>query len=258
MVVMTLYKDLHGIGFDKLTESVHLDFKIGHSSLQHNVHAVRESLLEWSKDYIQVGSPTEWHQASRHCNFKEEFSGINLWIDSSDFPLTKNFAPTSKYDDWSPKLKKAGKRYMTVREKGIIRKIWGGYSPKINDGIYLEDHVDEFEDSFANAHFVGDTHFHKGKRLFRKLKFTTPLPVSGGKRKRNAGDEGDDYERATEVKKAYNQSVHACRNRVEIPFATVKNKFNSLTKPWSDSARQHKCLVNYAAAVVNVRKLRNM
>jgi hypothetical protein len=58
-------------------------------------------------------------------------------MDSSDFPMQRRGKTSRKDPDWSYKLNRPGRRYMFLRdEKGKIRKIWGGYSPKVYDGEF--------------------------------------------------------------------------------------------------------------------------
>jgi hypothetical protein len=43
--------------------------------------------------------------------------------------------------------------------KGVIRKLWGGYSPKIHDGNWLEIHKEWFEENLVGGVVVADNHF---------------------------------------------------------------------------------------------------
>jgi len=53
---------------------------------------------------------------------------------------------------------------MFINDGRVVRKIIGGYSPKIYDGKVLELNRDVFENIFAGATIVGDQHFQWGKK----------------------------------------------------------------------------------------------
>jgi hypothetical protein len=59
---------------------------------------------------------------------------------------------------------------------GRIRKVWGGYSPKIYDGSLLELNREWFEENLANAGVIADQQFEWGKKNLKKVKFYTPIP----------------------------------------------------------------------------------
>jgi hypothetical protein len=65
-VVLSLYKDLFGKGFDKIVESIELPFMLSKLSIMHNVRVVRGHLAAWGKAQTPLGTPAEWNAAARH------------------------------------------------------------------------------------------------------------------------------------------------------------------------------------------------
>ena len=60
-------------------------------------------------------------------------------LDSSDFHVLGFKGMTKKNILWSYKLNGAGRRYMLLTDgNGIPMKIFGGYSPKLYDGRWVE------------------------------------------------------------------------------------------------------------------------
>ena len=77
---------------------------------------------------------------------------------------------------------------MTLTDgKRRIRQLWGGYSPKVFDGHFLQDNKYWFETQLQGSVVVADQHFEYGKKNFEGLHFHTPWKTpSTGKRKAGA------------------------------------------------------------------------
>lgn len=151
--------------------------------------------------------------------------------------------------------------------KTKVVKLWGGYTPKLYDEHFVEDHRDEIDEKFAGATFIGDSHFAYGARYLEKVRFVTP---QGDKRDPEIEEvvEGDEalaaavYEfdgdsedniptRKTKENAVYTAAVHKVRARVETVFGFLKTKFCFLRTPFQESSRQHDNLVWYATGVYN-------
>jgi hypothetical protein len=113
---------------------------------------------------------------------------------------------------------------------GIIRKVWGGYSPKIYDGSLLELNREWFEENLANAGVIADQHFEWGKKDLKSVNFYTSIKhPSQGKRKR-----GDRIPKLTKKEQRYNNAVHKAGARMEDFFGRIKTMFTSLREPWGE------------------------
>ena len=179
MVLLTLYKYTENIGYDKIVNTVNLGYTIVHLSKQHNISNIRKALKVWSKKHIHLGNSNDWKYAARNCHFTGEFSNVNLWIDSTDFELkhTKDRSPSSDY--WSGK---------ECYARGVVRKLWNGYTPKLFDGHFLQANHDYFEENFQGGHIIGDNHFSLGKKVFHDPVFYTNYAIQSKKRKRHEDD----------------------------------------------------------------------
>ena len=82
-------------------------------------------------------------------------------MESTDLKLAGKKKIGRKRSKWSYKANGPGRRYMILREgKGIIRRIWGGYSPKRHDGTFLSDNKEELDNSLVGGVILADNHFY--------------------------------------------------------------------------------------------------
>lgn len=85
-------------------------------------------------DFLVLTSTSGRSQVDLPCH-----QDVNLWIDSTDFPLeNKPHGKKTKSRHWSFKLNRRGRRYMFIRDGRVLRFVSDGYSPKTHDGTYLE------------------------------------------------------------------------------------------------------------------------
>jgi hypothetical protein len=167
-----------------------------------------------------------------------------LWIDSTDFPIERRQGKKGhpkrgkKSSHWSFKLNKPGQRYHFV-VNGRSKAVWitSGYSPKQHDGAYVVDHRHEFEQNFADGHFIGDEHYNKPKRLLHNPSFSAP---------HRAGHH------LTAAQQKENRDLRIHRARVEMPFGWIKSTFEALNQPWAWDLEQQDCLVSFAVGIWNL------
>ena len=134
--------------------------------------------------------------------------------------------------------------------KRRIQRIWGGYSPKIFDGNFLELFRDELEEKFNGAGIVADTHFEWGKNNFEHVDFFVPFKNPSS---RNQDPDGVNISKLTKEQMSYNTAIHKLRARVEDTFGEIKSDFKALKTPWRESEDQLDCLVWIAAGIHNSR-----
>jgi hypothetical protein len=78
-----------------------------------------------------------WYRVN-HNQFPNALKDVNLWMDSSDFRLIGKKSVSTSDSSWSQKCNSPGQRYQFIMDgKSRIRKIWGGMSPKVDDGNHL-------------------------------------------------------------------------------------------------------------------------
>jgi hypothetical protein len=208
----------------------------------------------WAKSQLVLGTSRDWNNAVRNCGLKGVVKDVNLWMDSTDFPLEGVKSVSRKGSKWSYKLNRPGRRYMVLRNgKGKILKLWGGYSPKVYDGTWLEIMKQELDQTLAGGVVIADSHFAKGKTLFENVTFLTNIPKQKQSRKKKSDDstEGKDLEILTKEQEEFNEAHRRARARVESSFGFIKTKIDALAKPWSESEEQLDCLVWTAAGIHN-------
>jgi hypothetical protein len=231
-LVVWLWKEIRGVGYDRILADIEKPTPFSTKSFQHNVKTLRRTLAVWARLHVKLGDLQEWQVAAQSVYIPPSLQGCCLWADSSDFPIKRGPKRGKKSHFWSFKLNRPGWRMMAFSDgKGKILKLWGGYSPKIYDGHFLHDHKHWLEKHLRGGVVVADQHFEYGRTNLQGIKFHVPwkTPASG---KRKAGAAGSVT--LSEEKIKYNKEVRALRARVEIPFVFMKNKFKSLAKPWMD------------------------
>jgi hypothetical protein len=132
-----------------------------------------------------------------------------------------------------------------------IRQLWGGYSPKIYDGHFLELKKDWFVANVGDDIIVGDNHFSWGRDnpdKFPKLHSNFPDPLRGV-----TGDDISGMTELTKEKKRYNSAVAHARARVESPFGEIKTRWACLQIPFREPREQLDCVVWLALAIHNAK-----
>jgi hypothetical protein len=137
--------------------------------------------------------------------------------------------------------------------------LWGGYTPKLYDGHFVEDHRDEFEKEFTGAAMLGDQHFTYGAKFVESVKIFTPKAPQG----QGGGvaeeesikhppidpyDFDDDVpvtrsQQKVKSSEDWDKAVSSLRSWVETIFGFLKNNFSALATPFQESPRQHDYLV---------------
>ncbi len=254
IVMLTLYKDITGIGFKQLEVlAKNAGIPVSQRSLTHNIPLVRRALGNWAKDKMVLGTLNDWQQCPSRDGLPKRVEDSCLWMDSTDFQLTRKAHQGRKHEDWSYKCNGLGRRFMTVSDAaGKIRCSWGGYSPKLFDGTFLESHKTEIVDKFGGAVIIADNHFSRGKDIFRDvIKFHVNIKkTSDNKRKREQEDDGT-VAHLTAENERFNTDHQRARARVEKTYAGLKTKFVALSKKWWEPKERLDDLVNIAVWLQN-------
>jgi hypothetical protein len=138
---------------------------------------------------------------------------------------------------------------MIIRDGHKIRKIWGGYSPKLYDGHWLELNREWVEQNLRGAAVLADCHFEWGRKNFNGVTYHTPYQrrVSPGD-----ADSGADVTVLTREQEAYSEQVRSARARIENTFGQITTKWRCLTEPWAESEDQLDHVIFIAAACYNL------
>lgn len=255
MTYLFLYHEITGEGFNDLAFDLAYPYKINHNTLGHNIASVRNKLAEWGKSKVVLGNLASWRNAAVGCHLEPMVDDTLLWIDSVDIQVEGKRSVSRKSSRWSYKLNAPGRRFMTVRDaRGCIVKVWGGYTPKLHDGEFLEVHKETFLSSFDGSCFIGDNHFSKGKKLFKnRIKFHTNFAKRTNKKNSPGVDVDEDYvEHITNTNKKFNKQHQEARARVESPYGWAKHKFVTLQSAWRESDEHLDDMMLFAFGLHNV------
>lgn len=250
---LALYHDITGLGYKHIIADEHLRGILNHKSLQHNTEEIRRLGAQWAKQYIELPSYEARVELAKHTHQSRVLGTIDLWADSTDFPMVKKRNVTKKHRDWSYKENKPAQRFMCFTTgDGIIRKLYGGYSPKVYDGQFLEIFQPIWEEEFAQSKIIADEHFRKAGKQFKKVTWVVPFKNTS---RNDPEDEGRRVSVLTQAEQKWNSEVSKIRSRIEAPFGHVKRMFNLLSTPWMERKSQQNWLVTLAVGVHNKQKL---
>jgi len=198
-----------------------------------------------------------------------------LWEDLVDFPVQRGPERGRKSEWWSWKLNRPGRRFMVLMDgKGRVKKVWGGYSPKIYDGQYVAATEEWYHQNLGGVGVFADEHFRKTTEDWKDPVFYCPHKVAKGWTERKEeemhisdGEENDQLMRdlkdnpegegvckLTASQQAWNNAQRKMRAKVEGPFAQTKGKWKALAVPWAEEPEQLDCLVFTAFAVWNMSR----
>ena len=77
---------------------------------------------------------------------------------------------STKDSCWSFKLNRPARCYTVVIDaRGVVQKVWGGYSPKMYDGDWIKLCADDLCSNFDGAHILGDVHYELGNRIMKGI-----------------------------------------------------------------------------------------
>jgi hypothetical protein len=249
--LVALFKDLFAVGYSNLFMKIKKWMPTSHNSLQHNTKLIRGLLAEWGKKRILLGTLQDWEEAAQYQQFPKDINNIHLWLDTTDLRLVGKASCSHQSSKWSYKCNSPGRCYAFLCDaEGQIKKIWGGYSPKIYDGDWLEMNARWLEKKLAGANVIADTHFEWGTKNLTKVNFVTPIPKPRGRRKRDLG--GRPIPKTLTKKEAtFTQHVHSVRSRVENVFGRLGQKIDALTVPFREGKKQLDYLVWFGAGLLN-------
>jgi DDE superfamily endonuclease len=251
-LTLALYKDLFGDGYAKILSSVDVGFKTSPKSLQHNTCIIRGALFAWALSVIEVGTAEDWNSKKHFLSKKPGLDKVNLLIDSSDFRLPGRSSVSKKDPSWSYKLNSPAQRYQVVCDASLqVRGIWGGYSPKIYDGHWVNMMKHTLVKEYSGARILGDCHYETGNSAISSIggqgevQFFTAFPKPRGRKSKRDKSEGK--KSLTAAQKKWNKSCSHTRGRMEEPFSHVKQKWKALNL-FLDGEEQQNYLVFIALA----------
>lgn len=252
-VILAIFHDLTGLGYQKILDQVSLSFHINKRSLEHNTKVIRRTLGEWGRSKTKLFRKSRWDRTAAHVHQSTHLPVVNIWIDSTDFKLARTKERTKKSDDWSFKENAPAQRFMCLADgETRILAFEGGYSPKIYDGHFIEFKRPIWEQDLAGATIIGDNHFRSGSTRYRNVTWVTPYPRPSSKGKKDGElSRANIVGELTKVQQKWNSEIAKIRARVEQPFGLIKKKWALLRQPWRESKNQQEHLIAFAVGVHN-------
>jgi hypothetical protein len=253
MLLICLIHDCLGWSFTKIKSQVAFGKPIGNTSIQANIKRVRRVLGEWSRSLIVLGTKRNWDAAMKDVARSHFLSPVRLWLDSSDIDIEKQRGRGRKSEHWSGKNNHPARRYMALVDGDtIVRRVWGGYSPKVYDGHFVELEKDWFDNTFNDVGIVADSHFHSVKRQLRHAKIFAPKP------EQTAYDSNtkQGFSKLTAEQQKQNAAIRTLRARVEQVFSSLSDTMTILKRPWAEDLNELDDVVFMGFAVHNFKKQR--
>jgi hypothetical protein len=114
---------------------------------------------------VKLGKKGDWERAIKNIPEKsrKKFPGLYFFIDSTEFAMQNK--GEGEGPNWIYKCNSRRKYMLMFDERGRARKMWGGYSPKVYDGHFLQLMKRWFEKKAQRAGVMGDQHLEWGKNL---------------------------------------------------------------------------------------------
>ena len=250
-LLIALYHDLFGVGYNTLESEISSWMKIAGKSIRHNTKIIREKLSTWADKQIVTGDYSDWNRACKNLSEKEQKDGVNLWADSSDFKSKQPKSASKKSEEHSYKEDHYADRFTCISNaNGKIVKLFGPYSPKVDDNDFMILSKEWLEENMSGGVMLADCGYTKAAKEFSKIKIITPTPKPRGRKRKD----GEGITKLTNEQVTTNNRLKALRSRVENPFADIKNRWNTLSKCFEEGSRQHKYVVNIAIGIRNFEK----
>ncbi len=244
---LAIYKYVENIGYKQLDADTKEWNKLSHHSITENTHRITDKLALWGENQIIAGDKEIWEKHMEGVSRRSTVADVNLFVDSTDYAIEGRFKKAKDEPYYSKKVGGLARRFMLVCDgRGVVRGLWGGYSPKMRDNNFLESHRQTFQRLFKGGVILGDTHFNTKAKL-RGFKIVAPVDPFTQIRTVKKGDK-------IKLKKAdlqHNNRVAKLRARVEHPFGHLCKKFKALGKPFADGDVQLDNLVTFGFGVLN-------
>jgi hypothetical protein len=180
MILITLYKDLTGIGYNGLQKEISKWVKISLESLQHNVKIVYHELSKWALTILQPEDICYLQRLAKKTNRPKPCENVVLWMDSSDFCKKGKRSVHKKKHQWSHKLKGPGRRWLTIcNARGQTQWISSPHQPTDYDGDLTLIYLLTIEKLFLHTTIIVDNHFWKAAPFFKTITLITSVSKAG-------------------------------------------------------------------------------
>lgn len=251
MMLLTLYKDTEGIGYDALEERCRGQLRAPHETVRTNARRLRHFLADWAEDHIVLGNKAAWERASERVPYKiDGYGKALLWVDTFDARQPGRFTASKKSPDWSYKCKAPGRRWLTFRDgKRRFVKVMGPHYPKTTDAEIIVTARRELCEDLRGATLVGDCAYYDVRDQLPGVQIMAPTPEPRG---RAPAGLPKDARKLGDAALKLNLRIRKLRARVEHDYSDIQHRFQSLAKIWSETDTQLDHVVRIACAVHNL------
>lgn len=236
-----------------VNQLINFGFPLNPRTVEHNSRVLLQIFAQWGKTQIKLGKPRDWDEAAEvSINHVQEFlHQVRLWIDSSDFSLSRRKEWRSKKGgQWSYKNNRPAQHYMMFSDgKGRIRLLWGGYSPKVYDSDALKAFLQPCR-RFKKIAFLGDGHFLAAAKHFKK-EISIIAPTAEHKKKDilDGTNKPACFALPTSKEDKMNEAIRHLRARVETPFGAIKRRFECFHPYWPGNLKDQDDAIMFACGV---------
>ena len=210
---------------------------------------------------MELGTKEEWDEAAAGVSERETvfLRKVRLWLDSSDFALRRKKEWRNKKGPmFSYKENHPAQRYMMLSDgKTRIRRLWGGFSPKVYDSDSTLQILPPLAERLKGVDLIADNHFlSTAKALAGRI--CIHAPTAERDRSETEFDEetirtGVGLSFPTREESQRNASIRHLRSPVERPFGKLKTLFKCFKPYWPGNPERQNKAVYFACGVHNWR-----
>ena len=235
-----VYLFLHHILYYQSYKNMEERFNVPHSNMKQIFGTISNRLVLWSNGIIIPGTRKDRLDEAKAIIKDDEFKSCTLLIDGSDFPLQKQDNLRSKSEWHSYKLKRHGLRYQVIiSNSGKVRYVSRSFHPKLHDAHCVIDQKKELKELFnAGEKILADNHYSSLNRQYRRYTWVVPNRKTRSRQ-------------LSEEEEKYNKVQRRNRNKIELLFGKVKNRFHFIKMqiPFRGSISSHERYVTISFAL---------
>lgn len=197
------------------------NFGIAKSSFYHNMDKVAKLLGKWSDSVIKEGTKEEMEEVSKNEVDDDEFKDAALNVDGIHLNLEKQDHKKTKSPHHSFKLNGHGRAFQCANlQSGKWVFISKGMRPKKRDNQAMVKVRRVFNRKFNGCKVLGDCHYAPLQSKWKKTKWVCSIPKPKNRELNSS-------------QKAWNVRQRRVRNKIELGFGKLKNRFKILQKKWN-------------------------
>ena len=250
-VRLALYKDIADVSYDHLLTLLPSGIHWSKHTLLKNQERVRREMKKWAKIVMSDEIISQYQNSSKQKGtvfFKKKPLFL---LDSTNFRVEGFEGITKKNKLWSYKLNGPGRRFMILSDaNGVPMRVFGGYSPKIYDGRWVEQNRKWLDKHLKNSSIIADCHFWSAQRELKAADLYPIMPKTVKSKDGYVRVGLHIYDVEDNSFNFQQREMKTIRSAVERPFAQMEKMFSVLSNVFLCRERDLDCVVKFAAAVL--------